>query len=75
MINNHSRFVVNGPWSPEWMSVETLLDILIVLYDECGNSTLRREKSVKDFLEWGKYMNSIIIICCVGQNAVSIHQF
>lgn len=53
-LKNLEKFVVNGPWSPEWMSVETLLDILIVLYDECGNSTLRREKSVTDFMEWAK---------------------
>lgn len=42
------------------MSVETLLDILIVLYDECGNSTLRREKSVTDFMEWGKQMKDVL---------------
>jgi serine/threonine-protein kinase MRCK len=35
-------------------SVETLLDILIVLYDECCSSTLRREKSVSEFVEFGK---------------------
>jgi len=36
-------------------SVETLLDILIVLYDECCSSTLRREKSVSEFVEFGKF--------------------
>jgi serine/threonine-protein kinase MRCK len=35
-------------------SVETLLDILVVLYDECCSSTLRREKSVSEFVEFGK---------------------
>ena len=35
-------------------SVETLLDVLVVLYDECCNSTLRREKTVSDFVEYGK---------------------
>lgn len=35
-------------------SIETLLDVLIVLYDECCNSSLRREKTVSDFIEFGK---------------------
>ena len=37
------------------VSVETLLDVLICLYDECSGSTLRREKSVSDFVEFGEY--------------------
>ncbi|XP_015923489.1 serine/threonine-protein kinase Genghis Khan isoform X7 [Parasteatoda tepidariorum] len=32
-------------------SIETLLDVLLVLYDECCNSTLRREKTVSTFIE------------------------
>lgn len=36
-------------------SVETLLDILIVLFDECNTPLLRREKHVADFLEIGKW--------------------
>lgn len=36
-------------------SMESLLDILLVLFDECCNSTLRREKSVHDFINWGRY--------------------
>lgn len=35
-------------------SIETLIDILLVLYDECCNSSLRREKTVSDFIEFGK---------------------
>ncbi|KAK6622910.1 hypothetical protein RUM43_008761 [Polyplax serrata] len=35
-------------------SLETLLDILLVLYDECCNSSLRREKAVSDFIEFVK---------------------
>jgi len=35
-------------------SIETLLDVLVVLYDECCNSTLRREKSISDFVDYGK---------------------
>lgn len=36
------------------LSVETLLDVLVCLYDECSNSPLRREKNILEFLEWGK---------------------
>ncbi|XP_070576625.1 serine/threonine-protein kinase MRCK alpha-like isoform X2 [Ptychodera flava] len=36
------------------LSLECLLDILVVLYDECCNSTLRREKCISDFVEWAK---------------------
>lgn len=36
-------------------SIETLLDILVVLYDECCNSSLRKEKTVSDFIEYGEY--------------------
>ena len=35
-------------------SIETLLDVLVILYDECTNSTLRREKNISDFVEFGK---------------------
>ncbi|XP_056637634.1 serine/threonine-protein kinase Genghis Khan isoform X2 [Diorhabda sublineata] len=35
-------------------SIETLIDILIVLYDECCNSSLRKEKTVSDFIEFVK---------------------
>ncbi|RZF34758.1 hypothetical protein LSTR_LSTR007810 [Laodelphax striatellus] len=35
-------------------SIETLLDILLVLYDECCNSSLRREKTVSDFIQFAK---------------------
>lgn len=36
------------------LSIETLLDGLIVLYDECCSSTLRREKSITNFVDFGK---------------------
>ena len=36
------------------VSVETLLDALVILFEECSNSTLRREKTVSDFLELRK---------------------
>lgn len=37
------------------VSVETLLDVLVTLYDECTNSTLRKEKNISDFVEFGKF--------------------
>lgn len=36
------------------ISIEALLDSLIVLYDECCNSSVRREKTVSDFIEIGE---------------------
>lgn len=42
------------------MSVETLLDCLLVLYDECCNSSLRREKTVTDFIELVKPIVQLI---------------
>jgi len=35
-------------------SMDALLDTFILLFDECSNSSLRREKSVSDFLKLGK---------------------
>ncbi|XP_014670539.1 PREDICTED: serine/threonine-protein kinase MRCK alpha-like [Priapulus caudatus] len=44
----------------EALSLETLLDVLVVLHDECCGSTLRREKSVSEFVEFAKpIVNSI----------------
>lgn len=35
-------------------STETLLDVLMVLYNECSNSSLRKEKTVSEFIDLGK---------------------
>uniref|UniRef100_A0A182K9D4 non-specific serine/threonine protein kinase n=1 Tax=Anopheles christyi TaxID=43041 RepID=A0A182K9D4_9DIPT len=40
-----------GLSAEKFLSVETMLDCLVVLYDECCNSSLRREKTVSDFIE------------------------
>ncbi|KAK3093861.1 hypothetical protein FSP39_021152 [Pinctada imbricata] len=40
--------------SGEALSIETLIDVLVVLYDECCSSTLRREKSISDFVEFAR---------------------
>jgi serine/threonine-protein kinase MRCK len=46
---------------PSTFSIETLLDILLILYDECCNSSLRREKTVTDFLSFGKLLKYKLI--------------
>ena len=35
-------------------SIESLVDILMVLFDECSTSSLRREKTVSEFIELGR---------------------
>lgn len=35
-------------------STETLIDALIVLYDECSNSSLRRDKTISNFIDYSK---------------------
>ncbi|XP_073965611.1 LOW QUALITY PROTEIN: serine/threonine-protein kinase gek [Choristoneura fumiferana] len=46
--------------STHGLSVETLLDVLLVLYDECCNSSLRREKAVADFIQYVKPVASAL---------------
>ena len=58
----------NGNFGP-CHSIETLLDVLLVLYDECINSSMRREKTVSDFIEYGKQSTDMFAIYCL------IHQF
>lgn len=41
-------------------SLETLLDILLILYDECCNSSLRKEKTVSNFIEFVKPVASSV---------------
>ena len=36
------------------LSIDTLLDSLVALYDDCCNSTLRREKIISNFIDYGK---------------------
>lgn len=45
-----------GPEASEGQSysMETMLDLLLFLFEECTNSSLRREKTVSDFIEFGK---------------------
>ncbi|XP_039548177.1 serine/threonine-protein kinase MRCK alpha isoform X2 [Pimephales promelas] len=54
------KLFLDGPSqsSGQCFSVETLLDVLVCLYDECNNSPLRREKNVLEFLDWAKPFTS-----------------
>ncbi|KAL6096277.1 cdc42bpa [Pungitius sinensis] len=54
------KLVLDGPAQSngQCLSVETLLDILVCLYDECNNSPIRREKNIMEFLEWAKPFTS-----------------
>lgn len=45
---------INNVSSKERFSVETLLDILILLFDECNTTVMKRDKRVVDFLEVAK---------------------
>lgn len=38
----------------EAASIETLLDVLVVLYNECQGSSLCRERSIAGFVNYGK---------------------
>lgn len=51
------------------LSIETLIDVLIVLYDECSNSSLRKEKTMSNFIQFGMYefcnliIKSALLLC------------
>lgn len=48
-------------------SIETLLDGLIILYDECCSSTLRREKSITNFVDFGKSPFILPVFCMLSE--------
>ncbi|XP_063079682.1 serine/threonine-protein kinase MRCK alpha isoform X2 [Engraulis encrasicolus] len=54
------KLILDGPVQSngQCISVETLLDILVCLYDECSSSPIRREKNIQEFLEWAKPFTS-----------------
>uniref|UniRef100_A0A3Q4HJR2 Serine/threonine-protein kinase MRCK alpha n=1 Tax=Neolamprologus brichardi TaxID=32507 RepID=A0A3Q4HJR2_NEOBR len=56
------KLILDGPVQSngQCLSVETLLDILVCLYDECNNSPLRREKNVLEFLEWASPSHRVL---------------
>lgn len=42
------------PIDSNTFSLESLLDVLVCLYDECCSTTLRKEKTVAEFVDFGK---------------------
>ncbi|MGH0177347.1 UNVERIFIED_CONTAM: hypothetical protein FKN15_074943 [Acipenser sinensis] len=64
-------FILGGPAdSDSWLSVETLLDVLLCLHQECGNNALRRDKKVAEFVEWGRGAFGEVSELCGGRVAV-----
>ncbi|KAK8763667.1 hypothetical protein V5799_033718, partial [Amblyomma americanum] len=53
-IRELEQMFLGGPVlvSGKAFTVEGLLDVLIVLYDECCNSSLRKEKTMTNFIEY-----------------------
>ncbi|XP_075043889.1 serine/threonine-protein kinase MRCK gamma [Mixophyes fleayi] len=53
---------LRGPYESGWdsLSVETLLDVLICLCQECNAAPLRRDKNVTEFLAWAEPVTSKI---------------
>lgn len=62
------KLILDGPAQSngQCLSVETLLDILVCLYDECNISPLRREKNILEFLDWGKQAYHYFISSCLA---------
>ena len=60
-IKEYENVVLSATNEYEW-SIEKLIDLLIVLFDECCNSSLRRDKNVSDFINRGMYY--IYVFCC-----------
>ena len=56
-LHQLEQLLLKGPlvYPESAVSVETLLDVLILLYDECVRSTLRKERTFTEFIEHGKF--------------------
>ncbi len=55
---------LNGPSltsEAKGFSTETLLDVLMVLFNECNGSSLRKEKTVTEFIDLGKTKSSFFL--------------
>lgn len=48
--------IFSGGTQDAALSTETLLDVFLVLYDECSSSSLRRDKNIAEFIETGEYV-------------------
>lgn len=55
-IRELEQMFLGGPvlGSGKAFTVEGLIDVLVVLYDECCNSSLRKEKTMTNFIEYVK---------------------
>ena len=53
-----------------YYSVETLLDSLMVLYQECCSSSMRRERNIAEFVESG--MPACVLVSLVTKNTVKL---
>ena len=49
-------------------STETLLDVLLVLFSECNQSSLRKEKTVTEFIDLGTYVLKILALKTTYKN-------
>ena len=60
-LRNLEALFLEGPVNAheaKCFSTETLLDVLMVLFNECCNSSLRKEKTVTEFIELGELILS-----------------
>ncbi|KAF2354589.1 hypothetical protein FHG87_014653 [Trinorchestia longiramus] len=68
------KLFLGGPLSSggQCYSMETLLDVLIVLHDECINSSMRREKTVSDFIEYAGRAERATVGCSRAMPLVGV---
>ncbi|XP_021711533.1 serine/threonine-protein kinase Genghis Khan isoform X1 [Aedes aegypti] len=69
-VTSNNNLNSAGMSSEKFLSIETLLDCMLVLYDECCNSSLRREKTVSDFIEMIRS-----VVQCIKQLRLSREDF
>lgn len=60
-IKQLENLYLAGSQYGDCFSVETLIDVLICLYDECCNSTLRKEKNIAEFVDYGLFLFSLML--------------
>ena len=48
------RILSNTRHDPSVMSIDGLLDAFVAIYDECCNPSIREEKAIGEFLDYGK---------------------
>uniref|UniRef100_A0A7E4V3F7 non-specific serine/threonine protein kinase n=1 Tax=Panagrellus redivivus TaxID=6233 RepID=A0A7E4V3F7_PANRE len=47
-------YVQGVPYDSQVLSLESLLDVLVCLFDECCSSTLRKEKAISEFVDFAR---------------------